>query len=603
MEPNISVDIIEFLSGSRIFGYFDLSIIKKIAAILKVVSLKGGEVLLHQNAPGHSLFIVYSGRLRASVQDKEGNVNPIGEIGQGEVVGEIALILGDLRTATVHAIRDSLLLEFTKEDYEILCKQHPEIAIQISQFCVRRLVTAKKHRDLSKFYTIAFVPAGDNPDFSEFVTQIANLLESVGSTLYLNKKKFNQLYSKESADVPYESDENVHVVSWLHDQEVKYRYIIYETDLTMTEWTERCIRQADRVIFVGLGGENPSLNDIEKSITSSKHHLLATSELVLLHQSSEQPINTIRWLSIRSIHDHHHIHVNSSKDLARFIRFLTGQTLGLVLAGGGVRGVAYIGLFRALEELKINIDFIGGNSSGSLFSGLYAKGITHREIKAIMFEHWKKNYRFNYTYPIISLSSGKFLTDFFYEYLGEVNIEDLYMKFFCISYNLSSNKVFVHTQGPLWKAVRTSSSIPGILPPVINEEGELFVDGGIYNNLPIDIMRSRISGGKILAVDLISYEKTKYDQINYIESGWKLLLEKLFVSSKKRKKLPFIGELIVSSMISSSIRTEEESLKQADYFINMDVGHFGLFQTKGLDELVNSAYFYSLQKLEEFFNK
>lgn len=173
-------------------------------------------------------------------------------------------------------------------------------------------------------------------------------------------------------------------------------------------------------------------------------------------------------------------------------------------------------------------------------------------------------------------------------------------KFFCTSYNLSINDLHVHDQGILYQAIRASCSIPGLFPPVINDDGEMFVDGVMYNNLPIETMKKKIINGKILAIDLVSHEIVRYDKIDLAVSGWELLFEKMFVAKENRKKIPSIGEVIFSSMISGSLRRGRENIKQADYFINLDVGHFKLFQIKGLNELINASYVYCLRELEGF---
>lgn len=595
----LSLDqIAAFLSSTPLFGSYDTKILKKIASMLGVISLHGGQVLMHQNQPGDSLYIVMIGRLQASILTPSGE-EKVGEIGHGELVGEIALLIGENRTATVRAIRDSLLLEFTKDKFDQLSKSHPEIAMDIARFCVKRLVKKKHQR--GKDVTLVFAPASKNPLFSEFVKKIADLLETVGPILYLNHKRFDELYGSDAAETPADSERNTQITQWLYEQENHHRFIIYETDDTLTHWTMRCLRQADHILLVGLFGEDPSLNEIENELMKSPEFPLAKVDLVLLHETNNSPVNTNAWLSLRDVNDHFHVRTNLSKDYAKLLRFLTERTLGLVLAGGGTRSAAYIGLFRALEELKINIDIIGGNSAGAFLGGLYAKELRYKEIAA-MYDYWLKNFKYNYTFPVISVFTGKFISESFQEQLGHVCIEDLWTKFFCISSNLSQNKLHIYEKGELWKCARASGSIPGLFPPIIDENGEMFVDGGIINNMPVDVMRKRVGSSKILAINLSATTPTKYDQIDVIESGWKLLFEKMFLPESRKKVLPTVGEIITSSMILTSTSRTEEMMKEADYVINLDVSRYGLLDMRGTNELINFSYLMCLQQLENFFN-
>lgn len=589
--------IAEFLNSTQLFSGYEQKILKKIAAMLDVIPLRGGKVLMHQDQEGSSLYIVMNGRLQASIMTKEGE-QVAGDIGQGELVGEIALLIGEKRTATVRALRDSVLLEFTKDKFELFSKEYPEVAMDIARFCVKRLV--KKKRPKGKASTLVFVPAGKNPHFSDFVKKIAEMMETVGPILYLNKQRFNDLYGQNSSDAAFDSEQNTQITQWLSDQELVHRFVIYEADGELSQWTQRCLRQADHILLVGLFGTDPTPNAIENEIAKLVEYPFAKVDLILLHESNTQPINTGEWLKRRRVNNHHHLRLSLSKDFAKLIRFLTGKTLGLVLAGGGTRTAAYIGLFRALEELKINIDIIGGNSGGAFYAGLYAKELRYKDILKF-YDYWVKNFKYNYTVPVISMLSGKFITEAFQDELGDVFIEDLWIKYYCTSANLSKNSLHIYDKGLLWEAARASGSIPGIFPPIIDENGDMFVDGGIINNLPVNVMRTQIGESKIIAVNLSTNIQTKFDRIDPIQSGWKLLFEKMFYPKSQQKKLPTVGEVIMSSMLLASSNETDRMMQEADYVIDIDAKRYGMLQLKGTEELINYSYRVCLQHLESFF--
>src|SRR5262249_19056819 len=147
------------------------------------------------------------------------------------------------------------------------------------------------------------------------------------------------------------------LTAWLHAHETQHRYIIYETDPALTPWTLRCLRQADRIFLVGDATDSPELNAIENALFATPTKSLPSTELVLLHPANTAQITgTEAWLKARHLYGHYHLHMNSPTDLARLIRFITGTALGVVLSGGGARGLAHIGVLRAMQELKIPVD-------------------------------------------------------------------------------------------------------------------------------------------------------------------------------------------------------------------------------------------------------
>src|SRR5207249_669023 len=145
---------------------------------------------------------------------------------------------------------------------------------------------------------------------------------------------------------------------------------------------------------------------------------------------------------------------------------------------------------------------IGGTSIGSLIAAQYAAGQSPAEIiegqrRTLV----RRPPQYNFTLPIVSLVSGSRFTGLLRELFGELRIEDLCLPFFCVSSNLSRAEVMIHESGPVWSSVRASGTLPGVGPPN-PYHGDLLVDGGVLNNLPIDIMRDRHSG-TVLAVDVV----------------------------------------------------------------------------------------------------
>lgn len=126
--------------------------------------------------------------------------------------------------------------------------------------------------------------------------------------------------------------------------------------------------------------------------------------------------------------------------------------------------------------------------------------------------------------PLVSIVSGRKVARLLRETYGELEIEDLPLPFFCVSANLTRGEAHVHREGLLWQAVRASVAIPGLLPPVFRA-GQVFVDGGVVNNLPVDLMRLT-HRGEVIAVNIGGDHALAAGDDEYqLPPAWKLWME------------------------------------------------------------------------------
>ena len=172
-----------------------------------------------------------------------------------------------------------------------------------------------------------------------------------------------------------------------------------------------------------------------------------------------------------------------------------------MLAGGGARGFAHIGIIKALIEAGVPFDHLGGASMGAII----AAGLAHEwgveELTERMRETFvTHNPLDDFTLPLIALVRGKKASSMLQRNFGDICIEELPLPFFAVSSDLTTGRIHEHRAGLLWRALRASVALPGILPPVTHH-GHLLVDGGVMNSLPVDVMRTRTTG-PIIACDV-----------------------------------------------------------------------------------------------------
>lgn len=591
--------IASFLSRLDLFKKLPTGALEELANKMVYVYLGGGETLIQQGDTDSSLYILFNGRLRVYQHGEYEKLIPISEIAHGQIVGEIAFLTKQPRTATVRAIRDSIILKLEADQFQQFESQNPEFMLEIAKTAITRLTTKKRPLEAREMVsTLAIAPSG-NSDHISFLQSLVEELNKTTSTCVVNAEICNRHFGAQVAQIGFHDSDSHKINQWLISLENQYKYVIYETDKEMTPWSERCLRQADSVMLVAKHSSDVDLNPIEQFLFSRTIENSPPIDMIFMHNGDHDTIQgTHQWLKLRPVQGYHHIIDSSPSDYARLIRFLTGQAFGVVLSGGGVRGFAHAGVLRALEELNIPIDFIGGTSMGAAVAGIYAKGgiknllefCTHEELE---------NMGKDYTLPIVSLLKGKNASRFLKKIFGNSYIEDLKTHFFCVSANVTQSKLHIHEKGTLWLAVRASTALPAIYPPIYDEEHNMIVDGGIINNMPVDVMRKMLGGGKILAVNCYLREKEamKGSIKSPWISGWQLFFQKLNPFSKKRRVYNNIFNILRASFFLSSEDQQELMGQEADYLLEFDTSKYSLLKFEDRKEIIDLGYKLTLEKL------
>jgi len=582
------------LSAATLFRTVDPATLESLLPALEWIFLPGGETLFRAGNRGDSMYVVMAGRLRISTPGADGTDEAIREITRGESVGELALLTGKARSATVRAIRDTELVRLSRDAYEEALKQHPQLTSQLLvQIAERQIQGADRSLSKRNIRTVAVLPFDRQVPAADFVGRLVEMLQPIGDTLHLSSRADPWAGDRDKIS----GAKNGTLTSRLTELENRYRFIIYEADNELSSWTEQCVRQADLILLLAAAESQPASSGPWVNYFSARA-VGAAMELVLLHKRAfDSTVRTDPWLSRLPIQGHYHVAQTSKPDFARLARFLTGSAVGLVLSGGGARGFAHIGILRALEECGIPVDFIGGTSMGAVIAAQHAAGWNWQSMARVNRDQWPRWHpQRNFTLPLVALNSGTRMDQMLREMFGAVQIENLAGKFFCVSTNLTRAQAMVHRTGPLWKAVRASLSIPGIGPPAI-ENGEILVDGGLMNNLPADVMRNLCQGG-VCAVDVSEQLEFKSRlQESYSVSGWTVLWRRLNWLAKP-PDLPNIFNMLYRTTTVGSLRAVETVKAAADLYLAPPVSEFGIFDWRGIDRIIDVAYRYGLEILK-----
>lgn len=449
--------------------------------------LRRGEILVAQGEPAEALFIVVSGRFSVTVA---GRPAPVSEIGPGQPIGEIAFLAGGNRTATVTALRDSIVFTLDRDAFERLSSAHPAIWRALSITLAQRVAATNTRRAPPpdpRPRTIAVIRAGQSAVPNGFLERLTAAFLASTRTHVVTAES---LKAALPAQAEFESQAATEALNALESHS---DYVLMIADDERTAWSEKAIRHADAVLMIAGHASDSAPNPLERLAAD----LLppAATRLVLVHPTRTRLSGTSRWLDRRHVAMHHHVALDNPADMERLLRFVTGAARGLVACGGGALCAAHVGIYKALIEAGIDFDIMGGTSAGSAMSAAFALGTPPDDIDRAIHDIFIDNKAMSrFTWPRYGLLDHRNFDLQLARYFGGIDIEDLWTPFFAVSTNLSSYQLHVHRRGNLWSAVRASASIPVLLPPIYTDDGQMLADGCLLDNVPVRVMHDLKSG-------------------------------------------------------------------------------------------------------------
>ncbi|KAF5929382.1 hypothetical protein HPG69_013678 [Diceros bicornis minor] len=430
-------------------------------------AVEAGRALYRQGDRSDCTYIVLNGRLRSVIQRGSGKKELVGEYGRGDLIGVVEALTRQPRATTVHAVRDTELAKLPEGTLGHIKRRYPQVVTRLIHLLSQKILGnlqqlqgpfpgsglgVPPHSELtnpaSNLATVAILPVCAEVPMVAFTLELQHALQAIGPTLLLNSDIIRARLGASALD----SIQEFRLSGWLAQQEDAHRIVLYQTDASLTPWTVRCLRQADCILIVGLGDQEPTLGQLEQMLENTA--VRALKQLVLLHrEESPGPARTVEWLNMRSwcsghlhlrcprrlfsrrspaklvrggawrgtlrifqgrgywgrdletcgaraaqwrsrcrlLHPHpqglrlfpsfqHELYekvfsrrADRHSDFSRLARVLTGNTIALVLGGGGARGCSHIGVLKALEEAGVPVDLVGGTSIGSFIGALYAE--------------------------------------------------------------------------------------------------------------------------------------------------------------------------------------------------------------------------------------
>lgn len=590
-------------------GYFGTAVDEAVYGALELRELRGGEWLFRQGEAGDALYFLVRGRLQAWAEGAGGEGDPrlLGEVLPGDSVGEAGLLTGAPRSAGVRANRDSLLVRLEKADFERLAAAHPALVLKLASRVARLMQVNLSGEGGAQrgFSTVTLLALHESPRLERLQRRLSGKLAKAAGARVLTAASLRGRDAPEAApagesdsgvDTPGQGGLSEAQKQWLSDQENDYPLVLYLCSPASDAWSRFALRQADLVLLLADATEPPDPSTVELALKEAGVVPAGQLALALLQPAGREIEGTAAWLAPRRVDFHLHLREDREQDLERLVRLLRGRATGLVLGAGAVRGLAELGVYRAMTEAGIPVDWVGGSSIGSIVGAAVAHDWTPEHAIDMARESFVKGKPFSdYTIPVISLIRGRRMLRLLRS-LVDVDIEDLPLPYFCISSKLDRGEVHVHERGSLVEAIRASAALPGVLPPAV-VDSELVVDGAVLNNLPVDIMERR-PVGTIIAVD-VSFRHHR--QVDYPEtpSNWAVLRSRLLPFAR-RYRVPGLATLILRSTEIGTLVQSRERGNRADLLINPPVRQFGMTDVKAFDAIVEAGYQHAREELERW---
>ncbi|MFN3524423.1 MAG: patatin-like phospholipase family protein [Phenylobacterium sp.] len=537
-------------------------------------SVPGGLPLYRSGEPADQLFLVRAGRLAAIRREAGQEPQFLGVIKPGEPAGEMALMAGTAHSADVMALRDSEIFALPRDVFFDAAESDPAVMTELARLMILRTRQAAQRGVGGEPSVFGFVTVGRPVALRPIVDRIGRAIGRLGYSV--------TVIGAEATHAPTE---------WFSEVERTHDFVLYLAEAEELGWRALVSRQVDRLFRVGRGDQPPPRITPNPALAAPLEAQAMVDLILVQPADCAMPQGAEAW--VKAINPARVIHLRreGEADVERLARIITGQSVGLVLSGGGARAYAHVGAIRALRERGVPLDFVGGASMGAIVAAGVAMGwddaeLDHRIRKAFVDSSPLDDIAF----PLLAMTQGLKVSERLAEHFGEVAISDLWLPFFCVSSNLTTGAYHLHRRGRLTRALRATIALPGILPPA-TDHNEVLVDGAVLKNFPADIMRS-VQSGPVVGVDVTRGRSITADDVARPESVWRWLF-----SGQWRKGPPIVSLLMRAATVSTG-RDLAAAREATDVLITPEVAGVEIRDWEAYDPAVQAGYQATLAALD-----
>ncbi len=421
--------------------------LEAVADRLQLEHRSRGDVIFREGEPGETMYLVVSGQVEVLAGADQ---SPLAALGPGSFVGELALLLGEPRSATLRVVADTMLWALHRRDVDVLLTEHPVIGVELSRELGRRLVATNRQlvAPPTTRFTVVFGPG---------TPALAAAVQARAGT----------------ARVGVLALPGAPPLGPLPDGVVRLEPDPFDAPVL----ADMAGRDVEGITYLLLAA-SPAETAVGRLAIGLAEHIAGFGPVP-------------RWAGRPGSAQVVLRGDGSPESFERVARWVTGQALGLALSSGGSKSLAHIGVLKVLREAGIVIDAVAGSSGGALVAGGLALGLLEDE----MLEHVHelaaslrfRRIDFNFL-PRSALFKGVRIRNQFHAWSDGATFADTHIPCWMVATDVASGAEVVMNHGMLADAVRASMSIPGAMNPWPVGDRRC-IDGAVVNPMPANVLR------------------------------------------------------------------------------------------------------------------
>ncbi|AGL29205.1 hypothetical protein J113_26020 [Mycobacterium tuberculosis CAS/NITR204] len=493
------------------------------------IELQAGSYLFHAGDVSDALYVVRSGRLQVLAGDGAKD-EVVAELGRGQVVGELGVLLDAPRSASVRAVRDSSLMRVTKAEFAKIADAGVLGALA-GVLAKRQHQTRVASQRTTPEVVVAVVGVDANAPVAMVATELCRALSTRLRAVAPGRVDCDGLEAPEQAD----------------------RVVCMRPSATRGGGNSVCVSP---IAWCWWPATRPCLWPRCRPELPARPGAGRTAR----RPGAPTCLGAV---------DHAAVDACGPRECRRDLRVLAtriaGRSVGLVLSGGAARACAHLGVLEELEAAGVTVDRFAGTSMGAIIAALAASGLDAAGVDAQIYEHFVRKSHGDYTLPSKGLIRGKRTQSTLRTIFGDHLVEELPKHFRCVSVDLLARRPVVHRQGPLADVVGCSMRLPFLYAP-LPYGGTLHVDGGVLDNVPVTTLVGK--DGPLIAVNVASGGNP-----SPASGGHR----------RGKPRVPGLTDTLLRTMTISSAMASEKVLAQADLVIKPNPIGVGLMEYHQID--------------------
>lgn len=498
-----------------------------------------GEILIQQGDPIDVILFIASGLVSVVQTDITGHNTELAQLGDGALVGELSMLTGNLPNATVTALIESEVWALNRADFETVLQRSIPLAMSVNRMLSNKLAHANQRLTPRRNgqWTVFLDEYGDEfPLVAQVAERVAFFSNESVVVLDGYPPARSPLRRAGYSLIPI--DRILQGVEGLmYRNGTKEVIVVNAVEDEMADSSQMltaaaALRTIFRHVLFALPPDQPHLlEDIvplaDKTMIHVHRTRLAKLGLFLnssaLYQQREQGMIVISaWATTPKVGDirraHEHLGWNieligthqPQAGIDRVARTIAKMRVGLAWGGGTARGWALAGIANALESIGVPMDLFAGTSAGALGAAVYGLSLNYQEAGERMRQILPYLQRTTRLLPPIAISAHSLLrqgwwNDLIKTFVGDLTFDDLLLPFAAVALDLRTGQQKVFDNGLLWHAIRASSAVPVLAPPMMIE-GRAYADGGVVNAVPLDVVAT-MGADILIGIDLTGSER------------------------------------------------------------------------------------------------